>query len=184
MLFRSSADLFLILMIAYLKNDGRAGIVLPDGSLTGDGVKQRIREKLLTDCDLHTIVRLPNSVFQPYASVATNLLFFTKGKPTKEIWYYEHKIPDGQKAYSKTKPIKPEEFEPLKQWWSNRVENGQAWKMDIETIKANGFNLDIKNPHREEIEHSHTSSELIEMLSNSFAKSSTLLEKLKSELIA
>lgn len=179
---KESADLFLILMIQYLKNGGRAGIVLPDGSLTGDGVKARIREKLLTDCHLHTIVRLPNSVFQPYASVATNLLFFTKGTPTKEIWYYEHKLPEGQKAYSKTKPIKSEEFEPLKIWWNERTENEQAWKVDIETIKANGYNLDIKNPHKAEVGHSYTSSELLEMLSNSFARSNTLLEKLKSEL--
>ncbi len=179
---KESADLFLILMIEYLKEDGKAGIVLPDGSLTGDGVKQRIREKLLTDCNLHTIVRLPNSVFQPYASVATNLLFFTKGKPTSEIWYYEHKLPEGQKSYSKTKPIKIEEFDILKSWWENRVENEQAWKVDIETIKANGFNLDIKNPHKEEDEQNHTSTELLDMLSNSFLKSNKLLEKLKSEL--
>ena len=128
---KESADLFLILMIQYLKNGGRAGIVLPDGSLTGDGVKARIREKLLTDCNLHTIVRLPNSVFQPYASVATNLLFFTKGTPTKEIWYYEHKLPEGQKSYSKTKPIKVSEFDGLKEWWSNREVNDQAWRVDI-----------------------------------------------------
>ncbi|MDY5818827.1 MAG: class I SAM-dependent DNA methyltransferase, partial [Treponema sp.] len=99
-----SADLFLLLMIRYLRDGGRAAIVLPDGSLTGDGVKQRIREEFLTQCNVHTIVRLPNSVFQPYASVATNLLFFTKGEPTKEIWYWEHKLPEGQKSYSKTKP--------------------------------------------------------------------------------
>ncbi|MBD3315928.1 MAG: N-6 DNA methylase, partial [Chitinivibrionales bacterium] len=95
-----SADLFLVLMIRYLKEGGRAAIVLPDGSLTGDGVKQRIRQHLLESCNLHTIVRLPNSVFQPYASVATNLLFFTKGTPTKEIWYWEHKLPEGVKSYS------------------------------------------------------------------------------------
>ena len=146
---KESADLFLILMIQYLKNNGRAGIVLPDGSLTGDGVKARIREKLLTDCNLHTIIRLPNSVFQPYASVSTNLLFFTKGTPTKEIWYYEHKLPKGQKAYSKTKPIKVNEFLALKEWWENRKENTQAWKVNIQTIRDNGFNLDIKNPYRE-----------------------------------
>jgi len=179
---RESADLFLILMIQYLKNNGRAGIVLPDGSLTGDGVKARIREKLLTDCNLHTIVRLPNSVFQPYASVATNLLFFTKGTPTKVIWYYEHKLPEGQKSYSKTKPIKISEFDPLKEWWSNREENEQAWKVDIKTIKDNGFNLDIKNPHKEEEEAMHTSAELLDMLHQSFTKSDALLNKLKEEL--
>ena len=179
---KESADLFLILMINYLKDGGRAGIVLPDGSLTGDGVKQRIREKLLADCNLHTIVRLPNSVFQPYASVATNLLFFTKGTPTKEIWYYEHKLPEGQKAYSKTKPIKLEEFELLKLWWNNRIENEQAWKVNIETIKTNGYNLDIKNPYKNEVEINYTSTELLDLLSKSLLKSSNLIEKLKSEL--
>ncbi len=180
---KESADLFLILMIQYLKNGGRAGIVLPDGSLTGDGVKARIREKLLTDCNLHTIVRLPNSVFQPYASVATNLLFFTKGTPTKEIWYYEHRLPDGQKSYSKTKPIKINEFDRLKEWWSNRKENEQAWKVDIEVIKENGWNLDIKNPHKEEEEQVYSSSELLEFLHKSFEKSDELLKKLKRELV-
>jgi len=180
---KESADLFLILMIQYLKNNGRAGIVLPDGSLTGDGVKARIREKLLTDCNLHTIVRLPNSVFQPYASVATNLLFFTKGTPTKEIWYYEHKLPEGQKSYSKTKPIKINEFDTLKEWWANREENEQAWKVNINTIKDNGFNLDIKNPHKAEEEEIYTSDELLSMLHRSFVKSDTLLSKLKSELV-
>ena len=179
---KESADLFLILMIQYLKEGGRAGIVLPDGSLTGEGVKARIREKLLTECNLHTIVRLPNSVFQPYASVATNLLFFTKGTPTKEVWYYEHKLPEGQKAYSKTKPIKISEFEPLKAWWNNREENEQAWRVDIETIKNNGWNLDIKNPHKKEEEQIYSSAELLEMLHNSLQKSDELLKKLKSEL--
>lgn len=114
---KESADLFLILMIHLLKDGGRAAIVLPDGTLTGDGIKQRIRQKLLEDCNLHTIVRLPNSVFQPYASVATNLLFFTKGKPTKTIWYWEYKLPENYKAYSKTKTIQLAEFDNLKQWW-------------------------------------------------------------------
>ncbi len=179
---KESADLFLILMIAYLKNNARAGIVLPDGSLTGDGVKARIRKKLLTDCNLHTIVRLPNSVFQPYASVATNLLFFTKGEPTKEVWYYEHKLPEGQKAYSKTKPIKISEFDTLKEWWNNREKNEQAWRVSIDTIKDNGYNLDIKNPHKEEEEELHSSEELLDMLHKSFAKSEELLEQLKREL--
>ncbi len=179
---KESADLFLILIIQYLKTNGRAGIVLPDGSLTGDGVKARIREKLLTDCNLHTIVRLPNSVFQPYASVATNLLFFTKGTPTKEVWYWEHKLPEGQKAYSKTKPIKLSEFDTLKEWWNNREENERAWRVDIETIKANGYNLDIKNPHKEEEEVVYTSAELLEMLHSSFTKSEELLNQLKKEL--
>jgi len=179
---KESADLFLILIIQYLKKGGRAAIVLPDGSLTGEGVKERIRKKLLEDCRLHTIVRLPNSVFQPYASVATNLLFFEKGKPTKTVWYYEHQLPAGQKSYSKTKPIQVGEFEPLKVWWFEREENTQAWQVDIETIAANGYNLDIKNPHVEEEEHEYSSVELLAMLHESFKKSDKLLNKLKKEL--
>ena len=160
-----SADLFLLLMIRYLKMGGRAAIVLPDGSLTGDGVKQRIRQEFLEQCNVHTIVRLPNSVFQPYASVATNLLFFTKGEPTKEIWYWEHKLPEGQKSYSKTKPIQKNEFDSLKAWWGNRSENDQAWKVGIDTLKGNGFNLDIKNPFVKEEEVTHTTAELLDLLS-------------------
>ena len=177
-----SADLFLMLMVRYLKDEGRAGIVLPDGSLTGDGVKQRIRQHLLENCNLHTIVRLPNSVFQPYASVATNLLFFVKGKQTKEIWYWEHKLPEGVKAYSKTKPIQKSEFDGLKKWWKKRKENEQAWKVSIDTIVSNGYSLDIKNPHTPEDVQTHTSSELVAMLHDSFRKSDELLEKLKKEL--
>lgn len=179
---KESADLFLILMIHLLKNDGRAGIVLPDGSLTGDGVKQRIRKKLLEDCNLHTIIRLPNSVFQPYATVATNLLFFTKGAPTKEIWYYEHRLPEGQKAYNKTKPIQAKEFNPIKLWWNDRKENNIAWKVDIQTIIDRNYDLDIKNPTKIEEKHEYNSAELMDLLHNSFDKSNALLKQLKQEL--
>jgi len=179
---KESADLFLILMIHLLKNEGRAGIVLPDGSLTGDGVKQRIREEWLTKCNLHTIIRLPNSVFSPYATVATNLLFFKKGSPTKDIWYYEHRLPEGQKSYSKTKPIKVEEFNPIKEWWDNREESEICWKVSIDTIKERNWDLDIKNPNREDDEIEHSTTELLEMLHSSFSKSDELLGKLKKEL--
>jgi len=180
---KESADLFLILMMHLLKDGGRAAIILPDGSLTGGGVKQRIRQKLLEDCNLHTIVRLPNSVFQPYASVATNLLFFTKGEPTKTVWYYEHQLPEGYKAYSKTKPIQLAEFDTLKQWWNKREANDQAWQIDIETIKANSYNLDVKNPHQPEEKKQYNSSQLLDMLHQSFEKGDDLLEQLRKELI-
>lgn len=176
---KESADLFLILMIHLLKQNGRAGIVLPDGSLTGDGVKQRVRQKLLEECNLHTIIRLPNSVFQPYATVATNLLFFDKGKPTKDIWYYEHRMPEGYKAYNKTKPIQAKEFEPIKEWWNKREESEVAWNVNIKTIVEKGYDLDIKNPTKPEEDKEHNSSELIEMLNASFEKSQTLLNQLK-----
>ena len=176
---KESADLFLILMIHLLKQGGRAGIVLPDGSLTGDGVKQRVRQKLLEECNLHTIIRLPNSVFQPYATVATNLLFFTKGTPTKEVWYYEHRLPEGQKAYNKTKPIQAKEFNPIKKWWNDRKESDIAWKVDIETIIDRNYDLDIKNPTKQEEVQEYNSSELMELLHTSFEKSNALLNQLK-----
>ena len=144
---RETADLFLVLIMRILKNGGRAGLVLPDGTLFGEGVKTRIKEKLLGECDLHTIVRLPNGVFNPYTGIRTNLLFFTKGKSTKELWYYEHPYPEGVKSYNKTKPIRIEEFAPEKAWWKKRVENEHAWRVTIEDIKAGNFNLDLKNPH-------------------------------------
>jgi len=177
-----SADLFLLIMIRFLKESGRAAIVLPDGSLTGEGVKQRIRQHFLESCNLHTIVRLPNSVFQPYASVATNLLFFEKGQPTKEIWYWEHKLPEGMKAYSKTKTIKKSEFDKLKEWWNNRQTNEHAWKISIDDISSNGYNLDIKNPHISKEEEVYSSIELLEMINESFKQSDELIKKLKSEL--
>lgn len=180
---KESADLFLILMMHLLKDGGRAAIVLPDGSLTGDGVKQRIRQKLLEDCNLHTIIRLPNSVFQPYASVATNLLFFTKGEPTQNIWYWQHTLPEGQKSYSKTKQIQLAEFYSLKQWWHQREENEQAWQVSIETIAANGYNLDIKNPHQTEKEDQLTSSQILDLIHISFQKSEALLAHLRKELM-
>src|SRR3972149_6165943 len=145
---RETADLFLVLLMKILKPGGRAGLVLPDGTLFGEGVKTRIKEALLTECNLHTIVRLPNGVFNPYTGIRTNLLFFTKGQPTTEVWYYEHPYPAGAKSYNKGKPIRIEEFDPEREWWGNRVENEQAWRVSIETIKAGNYNLDLKNPHR------------------------------------
>lgn len=144
---RETADLFLVLIINLLKRDGRAAVVLPDGTLFGEGIKTRIKEKLLSECDLHTIVRLPNGVFAPYTSIRTNILFFQKGRPTEEIWYYEHPYPPGQKSYSKTKPMRIEEFEPEKAWWTKREENQQAWRVSAKDVAAHGYNLDIKNPN-------------------------------------
>ena len=144
---RETADLFLVLLMKILKPGGRAGLVLPDGTLFGEGVKTRIKEALLTECNLHTIVRLPNGVFNPYTGIRTNLLFFTKGQPTTEVWYYEHPYPSGAKSYNKGKPIRIEEFEPERAWWGNRVENEHAWRVSIDQIKAGNYNLDLKNPH-------------------------------------
>lgn len=144
---KETADLFLVLILTLLRQGGRGAIVLPDGTLFGEGVKTRIKEKLLTDCNLHTIVRLPNGVFAPYTGIKTNLLFFTKGEPTKDVWFYEHPYPAGAKSYNKTKPIRIEEFDTEKKWWKKRKENSQAWKVSVEQLQANGYNLDVKNPH-------------------------------------
>ena len=143
---RETADLFLILLMTLLKPDGRAALVLPDGTLFGEGIKTRIKEKLLEDCNLHTVVRLPKGVFAPYTGIKTNLLFFTKGEPTKNVWFYEHPYPEGAKSYSKTKPLRIEEFAPEKKWWGKRKETDQAWKVSIDDIKGRAYNLDIKNP--------------------------------------
>jgi type I restriction enzyme M protein len=156
---RETADLFLVLITHLLREGGRGAIVLPDGTLFGEGIKTRIKEKLLTECNLHTIVRLPNGVFNPYTGIKTNLLFFTKGQKTKELWYYEHPYPPGAKSYNKTKPIRIEEFDAEKAWWSNRVENERAWRVSFEEIAGNNFDLDIKNPHA--LEHDHDDFEVL-----------------------
>ncbi|MGZ8250699.1 MAG: N-6 DNA methylase [Methylophilaceae bacterium] len=163
---RETADLFLVLIMQLLKSGGRAALVLPDGFLFGEGIKTRIKEKLLQDCNLHTVVRLPNSVFAPYTGIKTNLLFFTKGIATQDIWFYEQTLPAGVKAYNKTKPMKVEEFEPLANWWGSEADNfktrvatTQAWKVSLADIQARNYNLDCKNPH--EVKQKIVNPELI-----------------------
>lgn len=173
---KESADLFVILMLQLLKPNGRCAIVLPDGSITGDGVKSRIREKLLTDCNLHTIIRLPQSTFFP-ATVSTNLLFFEKGLPTKDIWYYEHKLPAGQKSYSKTKPIQFDEFQPIIDWWYNRYENDNCWKVSVTDL--NNWDLDIKNNRVNVTEDVSSTSENIQALKRSISISNVIVEEIE-----
>ena len=149
-------------------------------------MKTRLKEHLLQECNLHTIVRLPNSVFKPYASIGTNLLFFEKGTPTQTIWYYEHQVPAGQKAYSMTRPIKFEHLQPCIDWWGgpqreNRQDTEQAWQVSIEDIKARNYNLDIKNPHTETQEHGDP-AELLQELHASEAQAAQLRDKLKTIL--
>ena len=148
-----------------------------EGCITGDGYKERIREKLLTDCNLHTIVRLPQSTFHP-ATVSTNLLFFQKGTPTKEIWYYEHRLPEGQKSYSKTKVIQFHEFDPMIKWWNKREENEVAWKVAVEDLKE-GFDLDVKNPTLPEDDEVLGKGQLIAALRKSQEKVGNLLSQLE-----
>jgi type I restriction enzyme M protein len=154
---RETADLFLQLIVEVLKPGGRAAVVLPDGTLFGEGVKTKIKKLLTEECNLHTIMRLPNGVFSPYTGIKTNILFFTKGTPTQDIWFYEHPYPEGVKNYNITEPMKFEEFQTEIDWWGSeadgfaaREETDQAWKVGIDEIISRGFNLDIKNPHVDE----------------------------------
>ncbi len=183
---KETADLFLALIVRLLKQDGRAAVVLPDGTLFGEGIKTRLKEHLMEECNLHTIVRLPNSVFKPYASIGTNLLFFEKGTPTKDIWFYEHRVPEGQKAYSMTRPIRLEHFEGCIDWWGGkgregREETAQAWRVSAKEIKARGYNLDFKNPHTLANDHGDPET-LLADLARAEAETAGLRDQLKAIL--
>jgi type I restriction enzyme M protein len=163
-----TALLFMQFIMRSLKPGGRCGMVVPNGTLFGDGVSARIKEQLLRNFNLHTIVRLPNGVFAPYTSIPTNLLFFDRSgtgdsriAPTQDVWFYEHTLPAGMKNYTKTRPLTFEEFAPLVEWWDKREENERAWKVpagDLVQYDANrnllSVNLDVKNPRRlADLEH-------------------------------
>lgn len=183
---KETADLFLVLIVRLLKSDGRAAVVLPDGSLFGEGVKTRLKEHLMEECNLHTIVRLPNSVFKPYASIGTNLLFFEKGTPTKEIWFYEHRVPESQKAYSMTRPIRLEHFQGCIDWWGGKERKGrqetpQAWRVTAKEVRARGYNLDIKNPHTTADDHGDPEA-LLGDLAAAEAETGALRDQLKAIL--
>lgn len=179
---RETADLFLVYIMKMLKPQGRAGVVLPDGSLFGEGVKTRIKEELLKTCSLEVILRLPNSVFKPYATVGTNLLFFKKGEPTQNIWFYEHKLPEGLKSYSKTNPIRNEEFNPIRKWWKNKVENEVAWKVSVEEIINNNYNLDIKNPNNSAEKILESPQEIMKKIRDNNKEINVLLDSIETEL--
>ena len=183
---RETADLFLVLITKLLRDEGRCGMVLPDGFLFGEGVKTRIKEKLLSEFNLHTIVRLPNGVFSPYTGIRTNLLFFEKsGKGTKEIWYFEHPLPEGAKTYNKTKPIRIEEFDLEKEWWKNREDekfSKNCWKVTIDEIKKRNYNLDVNNPSNVETSQNHTIPELLTKLNENSKKISEIIDTIQKSI--
>ena len=156
-----TALLFLQLIMRKLRRQrtpaglpARAAVVVPNGTLFGDGVCARIKEELITDFNLHTIVRLPNGVFAPYTGIPTNILFFDRDATTRDVWYYEQPLPEGRKNYTKTAPIQYEEFAPLIAWWTKRKPNARAWKVRAKDLLATGCNLDRKNPSaKEDITH-------------------------------
>jgi type I restriction enzyme M protein len=136
------------------ERSGRAAVVVPNGTLFGDGVAAVIKAELLKEFNLHTIVRLPQGVLAPYTDIPANLLFFERGGPTQTIWYYELPMPESRKKYSKTAPLQFEEFAPMLAWWNAREEGPQAWKARAEDVTAKGYNLDLKNPNaKARLEH-------------------------------
>src|SRR4051794_11444430 len=145
-----TALLFLQLIMRKLKRrpkSGRAAVVVPNGTLFGDGVAAPIKEELLKESNLHTIVRLPNGVFAPYTGIPTNIVFFDRSGPTKEVWYYEQPLPEGRKSYTKTAPLQFEEFAQCLAWWKKRKEDDRAWKVNADELLATNCNLDRKNPN-------------------------------------
>lgn len=191
-----TAMLFLQLIMRKLKrpgngseNGGRAAVVVPNGTLFSDGISARIKEELLKNFNLHTIVRLPEGVFSPYTDIAGNLLFFDRSGPTDEIWYYQISTPEGRKKYTKTKPMEYFEFEDCLKWWSSRIENSQAWSVKAKDIiqyddsgKLISVNLDIKNPSSLEAMEYKAPSELIDKMLTTELKITQLMEDIKLSL--
>jgi type I restriction enzyme M protein len=185
-----TALLFMQFIMRSLKPGGRCGVVVPNGTLFGDGVSARIKEQLLRNFNLHTIVRMPNGVFAPYTSIPTNLLFFDRTAPTTDVWFYEHTLPEGVKNYTKTRPMTFEEFAPLLEWWEARTENERAWKVkaaDLMQYDANGnllsVNLDVKNPSRAaDLEHLPP-AELAESIAAKERQIAGLMDEIKRLLV-
>jgi len=191
-----TALLFLQLIMRKLRRPGRQGkpagraaVVVPNGVLFADGVCARIKEQLLTEFNLHTVVRLPNGVFAPYTLIPTNLLFFDRSGPSSKIWYYEHPLPEGRKNYTKTKPLQLDEFQPLLDWWNDRTENGRAWRLNVgEILKYNGegsivaCNLDLKNPSSLEAIETRRPEDIVESIVENELHILKLMEEVKAKI--
>ena len=177
-----TAWLFLQLVIRLLRDGGRCGIVVPNGLLFGGGVGTRIKQQLLRECNLHTVVRLPDGVFEPYTAIPSNLLFFEKTGRTSEIWFYEIPPPEGRKKYSKTKPMRFEEFADCQAWWNDRELSERAWRVPIADIEASGFNLDLRNPQRPDDLAHRPPDELLTELIETEREILGLLEELRREV--
>lgn len=182
-----TALLFLQLIMRKLKRQqtaakrpARAAVVVPNGTLFGDGVCSRIKEELLKEFNLHTIVRLPNGVFAPYTSIPTNILFFDRSSATKYVWYYEQPLPEGRKNYTKTQPMQFEEFTDCIKWWNKRKENDQAWKVSARELLDTNCNLDRKNP-RAKVDFEHLPPE---QLADDILKKELRIAELMQEIKA
>jgi type I restriction enzyme M protein len=182
--------LFLYSILDQLKLGGRCAIVLPNGNLSTDrenSIGAKIKKKLMKDCHLHTIVRLPSGVFAPYTQIPSNILFFEKTGPTQEVWFYEIPLPEGRRGYTKTKPMRFEEFQSCADWWGGKQREGRqvgehAWVVPVSDIAASGFNLDIANPHvGDELAH-QTPEELVDELLKTETEILELLKVLRAGL--
>lgn len=182
-----TALLFLQMIMRKLKRGpkpGRAAVVVPNGTLFGDGVCGRIKEELLTAFNLHTVVRLPQGVFEPYTAIPTNLLFFDRSGPTDVTWYYEQPLPEGRKKYTKTSPLQYEEFADLLKWFhaGRRRENAHVWKVKAKDVLANGCNLDIKNPRGAEALEHLPPEQLAESIAEKNRRVGEIMEEIKAIL--
>jgi type I restriction enzyme M protein len=174
--------LFLQLVMRILRDGGRCGIVVPNSVLFSGGIGARIKEQLLSECDLHTVVRLPNGAFEPYTAIPTNILFFNKTGPTKDIWFYEMPPPDGRKRYSKTRPMRFDEFTAIGEWWTTRTETERSWRVTASDVAANGYNLDLRNPNRPDDLSHRPPKVLLAELVDTERKILALLEELEGEV--
>ncbi len=186
-----TALLFLQLIMRRLKRagQGRAGVVVPNGTLFGDGVSARIKADLLEQFNLHTVVRLPEGVFAPYTDIPTNLIFFDTSGPTESIWYYEQPRPEGRKKYSKTAPLLYEEFAACLAWWNDRQENEHAWQVDTtglvhrdEQGRVTACNLDLKNPHSGETVDYRSPAEIVDSIIDKERRILSIMDEIKATL--
>ena len=179
-----TADLFVALILYRLKQNGRVGIILPDNFLFGNENSQKaLKEKLLNECNLHTIVKLPAGVFAPYTSITTNILFFDKTEATKEIWYYDVPLPEGYRSFSKTKPFKAIHLDGVRKWWSNRdKEDLNAYKVSIDEVRSKEYNLDFKNPNKLVEEKEYTLDELLTTMEVKSRNIVSLVDKIREAL--
>lgn len=179
-----TADLFVSLILYRLKKNGRVGIILPDNFLFGNENSQKaLKEKLLNECNLHTIVKLPAGVFAPYTSITTNILFFDKTEATKDIWYYDVPLPEGYRSFSKTKPFKSIHLDNVREWWNNRdKEDLNAYKITIDEIVAKEYNLDFKNPNKLVEDKEYTLDELLTTMDIKSKNIVSLVDKIRQAL--
>jgi type I restriction enzyme M protein len=182
-----TALLFLQYIMRRLKDGGQCGMVVPNGTLFAVGVGERIKKELIENFNLHTIVRLPKGVFAPYADIQTNILFFGKDGPTKDIWYYELPLPPDRQEmknprYTKSKPLRYEEFKSLQDWWNDRVGNEYSWKISAEQVAASDYNLDVKNPKRAKIEEHTPPRDIIASIAEKEQRILRLLEEAQADI--